>query len=908
MVGRTKYLVLVLILSFILLIFPTWLTISHKSNNEASQRMEASSHESASTSLRSQKKGGQNNTVGGGRQLAQTPTEVVQFETFKLSDAELKLFYGRRHEPKEWTLAISGLKIDKKYFEVSQPERSLPERVRISLPGGGGQKEFVRTSVDLKSNEAFVWSGVVTNNKVETCHLSVFHNVIVGHIETREASYEIKYLSEGKSIIRKVDRKQYPDNSNDVLFPEEPSNSGALQVDPNFSDRYENLKNEYAMSASQGDDEIVIDIILGYSYLIKNSEGGADAAKALINLLVGIAQTAYRNSETRIAFRVSEMVELDVKSDSELGSNLVKLRRAYEVELGDGEYDANDPYHFLARRRYQTGSDLMALVTEQFTSNACGIAYVLYRNSLGYQSTRRESVSAANCLGYVLSHEIGHSLGAMHALDQHSEEDRDYYASKGIYPYAYGFREPGQVRTQMSYNCAIDDNPCPMVSYFSHPGKVVNGVTIGTEDVIDNARAIRQQAPIASLVSETRAMNSTQMSLPHIIRQPQDGHVSDSGFTLDVEAVNLRSPPYETVLSYQWYQGSSLISGATDRELTVRQSDRPGTATQVQYHVRVSNSSGYVQSNIVTLDFRKMPMIVKQPEGGHVSESGYTLRVEANNPNLPPNDGALSYQWYRNGSQISGANGNSIFVSYSSGSEIEATYYVEISLASGQFVVVVGVKSNVVTVDFRKKPVIISHPYAGHIPESGRALEVEAKNPNPHPYDEALSYQWYRDGNEVPGATKSSVLIKPYPGIGIEHSYYVEVFHSVGRVQSNVAVIDFRKKPVILRQPQGGSVTKDGYTLRVGATNPNPAPYDEALSYQWYRGGVLLEGATEPSLRVESAHDIEFEASYYVEVFHSVGRVQSDVVKVEFLTRPRSGQWDILVNHGEPSSPSKLEK
>ena len=89
-----------------------------------------------------------------------------------------------------------------------------------------------------------------------------------------------------------------------------------------------------------------------------------------------------------------------------------------------------------------------------------------------------------------------------------------------------------------------------------------------------------------------------------------------------------------------------------------------------------------------------------------------------------------------------------------------------------------------------------------------------------------------------------------------------------------------------------------GLILEVEAIDPNPPSYQEELSYQWYRNGRLILGEEEVRLFVELDPDILFDATYYVVVSHSVGETKSDEVTLNFIERPRSGQWDFLL-HGD---------
>ena len=101
-----------------------------------------------------------------------------------------------------------------------------------------------------------------------------------------------------------------------------------------------------------------------------------------------------------------------------------------------------------------------------------------------------------------------------------------------------------------------------------------------------------------------------------------------------------------------------------------------------------------------------------------------------------------------------------------------------------------------------------------------------------------------------------------------------------------------------MRQPKGGDILDGGLIVEVEAIDPNPPPYQEELSYQWYQNGNLILGEEESHLLVEPDPDIPFEATYYVMVLHSVGGTKSDEVTLNFVERPRSDQWNFLL-HGD---------
>ena len=510
---------------------------------------------------------------------------VSVFENIKLSESELESFYQRRYEPREITLKISGLKINKRHFQIERVQE-LPEKLSIPLPDGG-IKEFTRKYIDFKDKNNFVWVGSTVDDELETIHLSAYNLSFVGSIETRQATYEIKHLSKEKNIIRKINQSKYPENPNDgVIDPDIMAKKNNKKVDtPTFS----KASDTSGSVTGRADAPIVIDIVVGYSHLIKAAEGGADAAIALITLFVAAANITHRNSDTGVALNLRAMMELNVKA---LSSQEDDLDQLYDVNLEDS--NSTSPYYTLMNQRSQTNSDLAALFTEKYT-DSCGIAYLLSKrhSSSGFRG-RGVSVSAANCLTYVFSHEIGHNLGC-----QHNRED----AKNPNYtlPYAFGFRSTAKgFRTTMSYACTGWD--CPKrIFYFSSPDKTVDGISIGQDDQIDNVRSIRERASIISNINEST--EARDLSPPQITQQPQGGSIPDG------DSLQLSVTATGNNLTYLWYRDDLLLKTQKQPTMTLESSLTSLTGLHV-YHVIVLNPNGLIKSNDIEVYFLRKPRLI----------------------------------------------------------------------------------------------------------------------------------------------------------------------------------------------------------------------------------------------------------------------------------------------------------
>lgn len=139
-----------------------------------------------------------------------------------------------------------------------------------------------------------------------------------------------------------------------------------------------------------------------------------------------------------------------------------------------------------------------------------------------------------------------------------------------------------------------------------------------------------------------------------------------------------------------------------------------------------------------------------------------------------------------------------------------------------------------------------------------------------------LSYQWYKNGGKVDvslNATATSAqLTLSNVGSADASSYYVVVSNSAGSTTSNSATLTVQavqQAPVIINQPGDIRVALGkSFTLQVGATG-TPAP-----TYQWFKNGTAISGATASSYTVGAA-TASNAGSYTVKVSNSVGSVTS---------------------------------
>ncbi|MBI2514188.1 MAG: hypothetical protein HYV96_19625 [Opitutae bacterium] len=141
-----------------------------------------------------------------------------------------------------------------------------------------------------------------------------------------------------------------------------------------------------------------------------------------------------------------------------------------------------------------------------------------------------------------------------------------------------------------------------------------------------------------------------------------------------------------------------------------------------------------------------------------------------------------------------------------------------------------------------------------------------------------LRYQWYRDGMRLPGATGASYSVAS-AGLADLGLYTLTFSNGAGEFTTQGWRVTVKLAPVISGAPLAQAV---GYgasaTFTVGAVGPGP------FTYQWYRNGAAINGATGSSYTVANVGDTDFGATFYVRIANAYGSTDSTPVALTFDT------------------------
>lgn len=276
-----------------------------------------------------------------------------------------------------------------------------------------------------------------------------------------------------------------------------------------------------------------IDVLLGYTAGFASMMGGASQAQTRLNHLITIGNQTFTNSSVDVELRLVGTMQVGY---TDTGSNEDALEK---LTGSDGESSVTIPSSLRALRdaRETYGADVVSLVRRfrDADHDGCGIAWLIGGGRSGIQSGHEafgySVISDSNgmeapdnghyCRDETLVHEIGHNLGSQHdeeaARGDNGVLDSDEY---GRYAYSFGLKTSsadGNFYTVMSYG----DAGQTAWRIFSNPQSTFcGGRACGIADKADNARSLRQTAP---LIAAFRVSRVNTFSGPHLYAIKRNG-------------------------------------------------------------------------------------------------------------------------------------------------------------------------------------------------------------------------------------------------------------------------------------------------------------------------------------------------------------------------------------------------
>lgn len=344
---------------------------------------------------------------------------------------------------------------------------------------------------------------------------------------------------------------------------------------------------------------------------------------------------------------------------------------------------------------------------------------------------------------------------------------------------------------------------------------------------------------------------------PVIVNSPQTQTVRDQQqLNLSVTAQG------SATLQYQWRKDGVPISGANTSNYVIPQVSYG--ASEGYYDVVVTNMVGTATSSGAQVTIQPQSVVITQPPVPLVIDEGepalFTVAVEGSEP--------ITYQWQFNNVDIPGATGAQYEIASAAMSD-SGNYRVVVTNPAGS----VNGPATPLTVN-KLPPEIVSQPVPINVVDgSSASFSVVAQDSEP------LSYQWRRDGVDIPNENASTLMLASV-SIADHNSYYsVEVSNSATSVLSNAVPLGVTPAaPQIVTQPANATVYEENNaTFEVSVTGTAP------FSYQWRRNGVNILNATDPTYTLLSTQLANTGESYDVVVSNAGGSATSNSAMLTVL-------------------------
>lgn len=408
-----------------------------------------------------------------------------------------------------------------------------------------------------------------------------------------------------------------------------------------------------------------------------------------------------------------------------------------------------------------------------------------------------------------------------------------------------------------------------------------------TSEIPDNGDGGNKKAKIESkkVLIEKNIINAVN---PIILKQPENLTLNfDEKFSLNVVAYSVDNG----TLFYQWYKDEQIVEGATSSTYKGIVS----AETLGEYYCEVTSTiadngdggvkAAKVKSESVTIEsttINAQKPVIQQMPVNVSAEYGilFSLTVIA----YSPDEGKLSYQWYKDNQKIDGA----IYSTYR-GTVSSATlgeYYCEVinSIADNGDGGVKTAKETTSVAIISKNTVNANAPVINQNPDSVSSIFGESFTFSVAAYsvdNGTLTYQWYRNDSPIEGA-----IFQVYTGrVSAETvgNYYCEVTNTItdngdggkkiSKAKTEIKTLSYNvinaAKPEILLQPEN-VVTAFGNDFEF--TVIAKASDNGSLSYKWFK----IDEDGEPQIVPATGNKITgimsdgIEGSYYCVITNTI--------------------------------------
>lgn len=362
-----------------------------------------------------------------------------------------------------------------------------------------------------------------------------------------------------------------------------------------------------------------------------------------------------------------------------------------------------------------------------------------------------------------------------------------------------------------------------------------------------------------------------QLAPPIVQSQPGNSNTVVGGTAVFVATVSGTAP-----LSYQWRREGVNITGANSPVLTL---SNVSAASDARYDLVVTNRAGSATTEPARLVVTLATPVALPPTIAAAPASITVAAGQAANFAVAVNGtGPYTYTWQKNGSAapIPGAEAASFSIPSATAADA-GTYSVRVTNTVGTALSAAATLTVTPATGTPVAPTITTGPVGvAALPGAAATFAVAVSGTAP------FSYQWRRNGSNIPGAT-GPVLHIATVGALDAGQYALEVGNAAGVTSSAAVPLIVIGAPAITNPPAAAAAGAGAnVTFSVTATG-------DALRYQWTRNQVGIAGATAASYTTPALTTTDNGAVYGVIVYNGAGLVISPGAVLSVAAAP--AQW-----------------